>query len=174
MKSVNLLGAGPPLLVPLELKWDAALDESELTSARSPEVMELPVREGEMSLSMTQRSTTGSSVSWRRNGCIMDFRASFWLSISPGHGLSIERSKEWTHLNNLTVHLPAIFVIHVSNNASDSSAHFLNGADVSAVRRTWLWAGRSDWLPLKIEEIQESALVLPYNCVFFFFATMLN
>lgn len=60
-KSVILLGAGPPLLVPLELKWDAALDESELTSARSPDVMELPVREGETSLSMTQRSTTGSS-----------------------------------------------------------------------------------------------------------------
>ncbi len=49
------------LLVPLELWCDAAFEESELTSARSPEVMELPVRDGEMSLSMTQRSITGSS-----------------------------------------------------------------------------------------------------------------
>lgn len=39
------------------------------------------------------------------------------------------------HLNDLTVHLPAVFIVHVSNNARDGSAHFLNGADVSAVRR---------------------------------------
>lgn len=73
-KSVILLGAGPPLLVPLELKWDRALEESELTSARSPEVMELPVRDGEISLSMTQRSTTGSSDSCGGNVKMMTLK----------------------------------------------------------------------------------------------------
>lgn len=61
MKSGILPGPRPTLLVPLELWWEGALDERELTSARSPEVIELPVREGEISLSTTQRSTTGSS-----------------------------------------------------------------------------------------------------------------
>lgn len=60
-KSGILMGPKPPLLIPLELWCDGAFEESELTSARSPDVMELPVRDGEMSLSMTQRSTTGSS-----------------------------------------------------------------------------------------------------------------
>lgn len=125
-KSVILLRAGPPLLVPLELKWDAALDDSELTSARSPEVMELPVREGETSLSMTQRSTTGSSVSCGRNRQMIEDLLTECSLISLD---------AVPHLNHLTIHLPAIFVVHVSNNASDGSAHFLNGADVPAVRR---------------------------------------
>lgn len=160
-KSAILLGAGPPLLVPLELKWDAVLDESELTSARSPEVMELPVREGETSLSMTQRSTTGSSDSWRRNRLWLHNLNLSQLLICSLISL-LKLSYRMPHLNDLTVHLPAIFVVHVSDNASDSSAHFLNGADVSAVRRAWLWAGWSDWLPLKKKKvIQASTSVLP-------------
>lgn len=53
-------------LVPPELccRLDA-LEDRELMSARSPEVTELlPVRHGEMSLSNTWQSTTGSSLSW--------------------------------------------------------------------------------------------------------------
>lgn len=56
------------LLAPPELccRLDA-LDERELMSPRSPEVIELlPVRHGEMSLSKTWQSTTGSSLSWKR------------------------------------------------------------------------------------------------------------
>lgn len=54
------------LLVPPELCCRLeALDDKELMSPRSPEVMELlPVRHGEMSLSNTWQSTTGSSLSW--------------------------------------------------------------------------------------------------------------
>lgn len=54
------------LLVPPELCCRLeALDDSELMSPRSPEVSELlPVRHGEMSLSNTWQSTTGSSLSW--------------------------------------------------------------------------------------------------------------
>lgn len=52
------------LLVPPELCCRLeALDDRELMSARSPEVMELPVRHGEMSLSNTWQSTSGSSLS---------------------------------------------------------------------------------------------------------------
>lgn len=154
-KSVILLGAGPPLLVPLELKWDAALDESELTSARSPEVMELPVRDGETSLSMTQRSTTGSSDSWSRSAWSM-FKKHLselgsalnifsYLTAEAPCGMQWEAS----YLHHFTVHLPAILVVHVSNNASDGCAHFLYSADVSAVGGAWLGAGWSDWLTLK-------------------------
>lgn len=55
------------LLVPPELcRRLEALDDRELMSARSPEVTELlPVRHGEMSLSSTWQSTTGSSLSWK-------------------------------------------------------------------------------------------------------------
>lgn len=54
------------LLVPPELCCRLeALDDRELMSPRSPEVRELlPVRHGEMSLSNTWQSTTGSSLSW--------------------------------------------------------------------------------------------------------------
>lgn len=54
------------LLVPPELCCRLkALDDRELMSARSPDVTELlPVRHGEMSLSNTWQSTTGSSLSW--------------------------------------------------------------------------------------------------------------
>lgn len=57
-----------PLLVPPELCCRLeALDDKELMSARSPEVTELfPVRQGEMSLSSTWQSTTGSSLSWKQ------------------------------------------------------------------------------------------------------------
>lgn len=54
------------LLVPPKL-WCRleALEDGELMSPRSPEVTELlPVRQGEMSLSNTWQSTTGSSLSW--------------------------------------------------------------------------------------------------------------
>lgn len=54
------------LLVPPELCCRLeVLDDRELMSPRSPEVTELlPVRHGEMSLSNTWQSTTGSSLSW--------------------------------------------------------------------------------------------------------------
>lgn len=54
------------LLVPPELCCTLeALDDRELMSPRSPEVRELlPVRHGEMSLSNTWQSTTGSSLYW--------------------------------------------------------------------------------------------------------------
>ena len=56
----------PLLLVPPELCCMLeALDDRELMSPRSPEVMELPpVRHGEISPSNTWQSTTGSSLSW--------------------------------------------------------------------------------------------------------------
>lgn len=58
-------GRVKPPLVPPELCCRLeALDDRELMSPRSPEVMELPVRHGEMSLSNTWQSTTGSSFSW--------------------------------------------------------------------------------------------------------------
>lgn len=53
------------LLVPPELCCRLeAFDDRELMSPRSPDVTELlPVRHGEMSLSSTWQSTTGSSLS---------------------------------------------------------------------------------------------------------------
>lgn len=53
------------LLVPPELCCRLeAFDDSELMSPRSPDVTELlPVRHGDMSLSSTWQSTTGSSLS---------------------------------------------------------------------------------------------------------------
>lgn len=60
MRPTLLLVVPPELCCRLE-----ALDDRELMSARSPEVTELlPVRHGEMSLSSTWQSTTGSSLSW--------------------------------------------------------------------------------------------------------------
>lgn len=57
-----LLPVPPELCCKLE-----ALDDKELTSARSPKVTELfPVRQGETSLSSTWQSNTGSSLSWKQ------------------------------------------------------------------------------------------------------------
>lgn len=79
------------------------------------------------------------------------------------------------HLNDFTVHLPAVFIVHVSNNASDGGAHFLNGADVSAVRRAWLWAGWSDWLPLKkINKIKKEQISVAKKLVAFVLYTFVN
>ncbi len=59
LRPMLLLPVPPELCCRLD-----ALDDRELMSARSPEVMELlPVRHGEMSLSNTWQSTTGSSLS---------------------------------------------------------------------------------------------------------------
>ena len=64
------LEARPPLLggmakvPPLPVVPPESLEDRELTSPRSPDVMELAVRQGERSLSSTWQSTTGSSFSW--------------------------------------------------------------------------------------------------------------
>ena len=54
MAKVPLLPVVPP----------ESLEDRELTSPRSPDVMEVAVRQGEMSMSNTWQSTTGSSLSW--------------------------------------------------------------------------------------------------------------
>lgn len=84
------LGKPPLLPVPPELCCRLeALDDSELMSARSPDVTELlPVRHGEMSLSNTWQSTTGSSLSWKHPQNTQS--PSFLLLFIPSRKIQVE------------------------------------------------------------------------------------